>query len=212
MKWIIVWAAALLAYPAAAELRIIDGDTFELDGVTYRLNGVDAPEFGQQCQSKAGLWNCGAEALQALMRITDNAEISCEQVSADPYGRVIGTCTANGKDIAASLVTEGHAWAFVKYSDLYLGQEAEAKAKALGIWSGENQPAWEFREAAWAEAAPKAPDGCPIKGNISENGKIYHAPWSPWYTRTRISLSKGERWFCDEAEAVAAGWRAPHWP
>ncbi|MEL6523706.1 MAG: thermonuclease family protein, partial [Pseudomonadota bacterium] len=32
------------------------------------------------------------------------------------------------------------------------------------------------------------------------------------YKRTKVSEAKGERWFCDEREAVQAGWRAPHWP
>jgi endonuclease YncB( thermonuclease family) len=50
---------------------------------------------------------------------------------------------------------------------------------------------------------------CRIKGNISENGRIYHVPGSAWYERTEISASRGERWFCSEAEAKAAGWRAP---
>ena len=47
-----------------------------------------------------------------------------------------------------------------------------------------------------------------IKGNVSRDGKrIYHAPGQQYYDDTRISLSKGERWFCSEAEAEAAGWR-----
>ncbi len=50
---------------------------------------------------------------------------------------------------------------------------------------------------------------CPIKGNISKTGeRIYHTPWSPWYSRTKINEATGERWFCDESEAAAAGWRA----
>jgi endonuclease YncB( thermonuclease family) len=48
---------------------------------------------------------------------------------------------------------------------------------------------------------------CLIKGNISANGKIYHLPGSDSYDRTQIDESKGERWFCSEAEARAAGWR-----
>jgi len=49
---------------------------------------------------------------------------------------------------------------------------------------------------------------CNIKGNISSSGeKIYHTPSSPWYSRTKISTSKGERWFCSEDEARRAGWR-----
>jgi micrococcal nuclease len=53
-------------------------------------------------------------------------------------------------------------------------------------------------------------DGCLIKGNISKNGnRIYHVLDSPSYDRTIIDESKGERWFCTEQHAVAAGWREP---
>ena len=51
---------------------------------------------------------------------------------------------------------------------------------------------------------------CVIKGNINSRGeRIYHTPSSPWYSQTRISPLRGERWFCSEEEARAAGWRAP---
>ena len=47
-----------------------------------------------------------------------------------------------------------------------------------------------------------------IKGNIGAGGEgIYHVPGSPYYARTEIDESKGERWFCTVAEAVEAGWR-----
>ena len=50
--------------------------------------------------------------------------------------------------------------------------------------------------------------GCVIKGNISSSGeRIYHVPGQRYYDKTLIHLSKGERWFCTEQEAVAAGWR-----
>ena len=49
---------------------------------------------------------------------------------------------------------------------------------------------------------------CDIKGNISASGEhIYHVPGQRYYDVTRISPGKGERWFCSEAEARAAGWR-----
>lgn len=52
-------------------------------------------------------------------------------------------------------------------------------------------------------------EDCRIKGNISyQTGeRIYHVPGGRWYTRTKINESKGERWFCSEEEARAAGWR-----
>ncbi|MFO0227392.1 MAG: thermonuclease family protein, partial [Gammaproteobacteria bacterium] len=39
------------------------------------------------------------------------------------------------------------------------------------------------------------------------NGRIYHLPGGAYYARTRIDESRGERWFCSESEARAAGWR-----
>jgi hypothetical protein len=49
---------------------------------------------------------------------------------------------------------------------------------------------------------------CNIKGNVSTRGeRIYHVPGQKYYNDTRISDSHGERWFCSEEEARAAGWR-----
>jgi len=57
-------------------------------------------------------------------------------------------------------------------------------------------------------ANDNAPGGCLIKGNISGSGEhIYHAPGGRFYDATKIDPSKGQRWFCTEAEARAAGWR-----
>lgn len=54
-----------------------------------------------------------------------------------------------------------------------------------------------------------SPVACNIKGNISytTGEKIYHLPGCPYYDATIINEAKGERWFCTEAEAQAAGWR-----
>ena len=52
--------------------------------------------------------------------------------------------------------------------------------------------------------------GCGIKGNISvtTGERIYHMPGQKYYFETRINWwSRGERWFCSEADARAAGWR-----
>ncbi len=53
-----------------------------------------------------------------------------------------------------------------------------------------------------------SPSACNIKGNINARGEhIYHMPGQEYYDRTLITTRKGERWFCSEEEAVAAGWR-----
>lgn len=195
------------ATAAVSDVRVVDGDTLEIDGTVYRLNGIDAPEHGQRC----GTWNCGTEATDALVEIVKGREVGCDPVSEDGYGRIIATCYADGVDIGGEMIDKGMAWAFLRYSDAYVANELNAKSEEEGVWSGNFQAPWDYREQRWKNASEKAPNGCPIKGNISQNGRIYHTPWSPWYARTRINSSKGERWFCSEAEAIAAGWRAPRW-
>jgi len=81
------------------------------------------------------------------------------------------------------------------------------------VWQAETETPWDFRAHKWDSAIQSVPDRrCPIKGNINDKGeRIYHAPWSPWYAKTNVNIEHGERWFCDEAEAVSAGRRAPYW-
>ena len=55
-----------------------------------------------------------------------------------------------------------------------------------------------------------APDSrCNIKGNVSHNNgeRISHVTGQKYYEQTVITPSRGERWFCSEAEAQKAGWR-----
>jgi hypothetical protein len=49
---------------------------------------------------------------------------------------------------------------------------------------------------------------CIIKGNLNRNGeRIYHLPGQLNYAHVNMKKSLGERWFCTEAAAEAAGWR-----
>ena len=52
---------------------------------------------------------------------------------------------------------------------------------------------------------------CRIKGNVSaqKNTKIYHCPNFPSYATTDVNTYEGDRWFCTESEAIAAGFRKP---
>jgi len=188
--------------------RVIDGDTIDIAGERVRLEGIDAPETAQTCpRSDTGAWACGKGATQALRKLIAGQEVGCQRRGTDKYGRVLGVCFVAGRDINAQMVRDGYAWAFVKYSRSYVHEEAEARAMRAGIWQGNAEPAWDFRAKRWAGAEQEAPQGCAIKGNVSANGHIYHMPWSPWYGRVRIDERKGERWFCNESEALAAGWR-----
>lgn len=191
----------------------VDGDTLAVGGVRVRLEGIDAPEASQVCTDARGAtWPCGAEAQRALAQLVANTIVSCEERGLDRYKRLLGVCRAGATEVNAELVRRGLAWAFIRYSQSYAAVEAEARRAKAGIWSGQAQPAWEYRAARWQEAdiTGDAPKGCPIKGNVTASGRIYHLPWSPWYDRINMDVSKGKRWFCSEDEAVSAGWRPAH--
>jgi hypothetical protein len=49
------------------------------------------------------------------------------------------------------------------------------------------------------------PEGCDIKGNVGNNYKFYYLPEHENYPNVEID-KKGDRWFCTEDEALAAGW------
>ena len=136
--------------------------------------------------------------------------VQSAKVTQDVYGRVVAICYAGEIDLGEAMVLDGYAWAIAKYSDIYVEQEKLAKLRGVGVWQGAAQPAWECRSARRTPAVQKPPDGCTIKGNISKRGKIYHLQQTSSYAKIRISPSRGERWFYTEAEAQAAGWRAPH--
>lgn len=53
---------------------------------------------------------------------------------------------------------------------------------------------------------------CRIKGNVSKRNndeKIYHCPNWRDYDRTEVNHKEGDRWFCSETDAIAAGFRKP---
>ncbi len=194
--------------PVTGHVRVIDGDTIAIGETRIRLEGIDAPEFAQTCQRKwFGWWACGTAATSALTNMIGDKSVTCEPRGLDKYGRTLAVCFIDGRDLNAQMVRQGYAWAFVRYSSSYVKEEALAKAEGLGIWQGELMPAWEFRAKRWAAAEQQTPEGCAIKGNVTKHGRIYHMPWSPWYAQIRIEADKGKRWFCTEAEAIAAGWR-----
>ena len=91
----------------------------------------------------------------------------------------------------------------------YTSIEREARAAKTGIWAaGEPERPSEFRAKVWEEAKRRAPDGCPIKGQVAGSARTYVLPWSPDYERVRVQRARGERWFCSEPEAAAAGFKA----
>jgi endonuclease YncB( thermonuclease family) len=203
------WAGVRPPGALAGSAEVIDGDTIDVGGQRVRLEGIDAPETAQTCGGRwMGSWKCGLAASQALSRLIGDANVTCARHGGDKYGRIIAVCSVGGEELNAAMVRLGMAWAFIKYSTRYVELEAAAKASKAGVWQGDAEAPWIYREHRWQAAGQTAPGGCAIKGNVTGNGQIYHTPWSPWYSKVRVDAAKGERWFCSEAEAQKAGWRA----
>lgn len=132
---------AMGATPVAAQ-RVVDGDTIDLSGTRWRLWGVDAPESRQTCRDG---WPAGEEATLALRLLVAKGSITCEERGRDRYRRVIGLCKANGQDLGAAMVSAGMAWAFIRYSSDYIGQEKAAINARLGIHVHDCIKAWDWR-------------------------------------------------------------------
>jgi endonuclease YncB( thermonuclease family) len=204
---------------------VIDGDTIEIGGERVRFHGIDAPESDQLCEDRKGQdYRCGAVSANALDKfLAKSRPARCDFVDRDQYGRFVGNCyRADGVNIAASLVRSGLALDWPRYSNgLYADEQRAAKAERIGLWQGKFTQPWEWRAqqrepVVQEQPAPvsslfnaPAASACDIKGNISKTGeRIYHVPGQKFYEKTKISEGKGERWFCSEADAIVAGWRA----
>jgi endonuclease YncB( thermonuclease family) len=211
--------------------RVTDGDTLEValasGPITVRMGNIDAPEVRQP-------W--GRNAAEALSELVLHQEVAIEVLAQDRYERLVAVVYVGDESINRRLVEQGHAWAYRQYLEdpAICVLEYEARVASQGLWSGDAVAPWEWRsnagaftdyrddtvadclaatgESTLARSTTPAREGsgqCDIKGNISDNGRIYHVPGSPSYAATRIDESRGERWFCSEEEARAAGWRAP---
>ena len=127
----------------ASRVRVIDADTVDIDGVRWRLHGIDAPESRQTCRAWGRTWNCGAAATAALMSRAEG--MSCEGSDTDRYGRSIGVCSSGGVDLNAWLVANGLALAYRRYAEDYVDEEAEARAERRGVHSGAFVAPWDWR-------------------------------------------------------------------
>jgi endonuclease YncB( thermonuclease family) len=194
--------------PLQGRAEAIGGDLVRVAGTAVRLAGIEAPELQQSCGAGARRYRCGAAAQVALGKLVNGRTLACAVSGADSAGRPLATCTRGQLDIGGELVRQGHAFAGSGLFAGYAGFERQARHSKLGIWAaGDVERPAEFRAKVWDEAKRRAPDGCPIKGLVTGEGRVYVLPWSPDYDRGRIQKVRGERWFCSEREAEAAGFK-----
>ena len=149
----------LAVFPAsqgwAAGTIVRDGGTLQLADVTYRLDGIDAPELDQMCiDDHADAWACGVEARDQLSRLIDSHQVRCEDLGSGTLKkRHIGICTLEGESVSLNqlLVRQGFALSglVLNFEPAARGRfgedETAAKDNRRGLWKGCFVAPQEFR-------------------------------------------------------------------
>lgn len=218
----LLFAVIAISSPADAQMltgtaTATDGDSLVVGSQRVRLFGIDAPELDQTCATDGNAWQCGADAKQQLHELVTGQRVDCQITGTDQYGRSLGRCSTEFLQLNEAIVELGWAVAYREYSQDYVEAEERAKLRKAGIWNSTftmpsshrlaNAPT---RSEPALEALPSRPQqsnqsfsGCTIKGNRNRRGQwIYHLPGMPYYEQTRA-----EEFFCNEAQARAAGYR-----
>jgi micrococcal nuclease len=209
-------SAAIGGEEEGTVVRVVDGDTIDVQigGVVERVRyvGIDTPEtvhpnkplecYGKEASAKNTELVMGRE----VRLVRDVSE-------RDTYDRLLRYVYVGEVFVNEALVRGGYAHAYtyppdVAHDALFVEAEREAREREAGLWSSACAEVPENPAAADTPQSASAGTGCSIKGNINAEGeKIFHVLGCGSYAKTVVKESDGERWFCTEAEAVAAGWR-----
>jgi endonuclease YncB( thermonuclease family) len=235
-------AAALLlnmvaASPGFAAGAIVrDGGTVEVAGVTYRLDGIDAPDVDQMCiDDHADAWACGAEARDHLTGLIGSRQVGCQDlgIGTTYKRRHIGICTVEGESNSLNqlLVAQGFALNFEPYArSQFKADETEARNARRGLWKGCFAAPQDFRwgkkdgallgdscrtdkdkeiRAALFPDDLAMPQGCSIKASFAVRARVTGkvGVYHLQGCRSYPALTKPDRWFCSEEDAQAAGFR-----
>ncbi|MGM0804252.1 MAG: thermonuclease family protein [Bacillota bacterium] len=193
--------------------KVVDGDTIKVrvDGKleTVRFLLVDTPESVHPSKPVQPFSKEASTYTQGILKDA-NVELELGIGERDKYGRLLAYVFADGQSVQENLLKHGLARvAYVfepntKYVDQYDRIQKQAQKEGVGIWSVENyvqEEGYIFDEEAQPEIATN--QECTIKGNINSSGdKIYHLESGRYY-----KITKPEKWFCTEREAVDSGFR-----
>jgi endonuclease YncB( thermonuclease family) len=235
-SFILLLAVFSASQSLAAGAIVRDGGTIQVAGVTYRLDGIDAPELDQLCVDEhADAWACGIEARDQLANLIGGRQVRCEDLGLGTTykKRHIGICTVEGESASLNqlLVRQGLALNFEPYArGRFREDEIAAKDNRRGLWKGcfvaPEQFRWgrkdgallgdscrpdkdrEIRAVLFPEE-PAMPSGCPIKGKFALRARVTDnvGVYHLQACRSYPALTRPDRWFCSEEDAQAAGFR-----
>lgn len=198
-----------------------------------RIVGVDAPEKGECYTSEATNRLIGLAQGKAVILETGSSDERDSFGRLLHYLR-IGDTDIGATLIREGFVRSFKKYPHPRF-EIYNGMEEAAMREQKGLWSAckeqeqeEQAPAPQPVQqntlpapttsgggggnpsATPPEDQPPPPEEqeCVIKGNVnSKKEKIYHFPGCQAYNKTKVQAHEGDRWFCTEAEASAAGFR-----
>ena len=143
-------AAAVQSQELAGMATAVNADHLEINGVTFALFGIDAPEPDQAGACFAGrrFYGCYDNALRQLETLLSFGPVTCTPAE-EPglLGVPYMICTAFGEDIGEEMVLSGFAFAFRQQTDRYVEAEESARAAGVGLWQPgiRFDPPWDWR-------------------------------------------------------------------
>lgn len=99
---------ALILAASQGEVYVARGDMLVIAGTPVRLHGIDLPA-GPRPQANS--------ARAEMQRIVQDHVVTCRVSTERVANHRLATCMADGEDIAAELVSRGHALDCERYSD-----------------------------------------------------------------------------------------------
>ena len=127
------------------EIKIIDGDTINLNNEKIRFTGIDTPELKQTCNKNNEIIYCGIQARQLLINKIGKNKVNCVKEGKDQYKRTLAECFVNDLSLSSYLVKNGYAFAYRKYSKKFIKDEDYARINSLGMWSMNFEFPWDYR-------------------------------------------------------------------
>lgn len=146
MKKLLILLLLLTGCGSVTDLEVLDGDTFIMDGTTYRLAFLDCPEMAQPFGPQA------KEFTEQFLENEENIEII--ELDIDIYGRTIAIIVSSSGVLNEILIREGFAWVYFSSDANLISLQDAAESTGLNIWSDSNPtPPWEFRKSS-SQASP----------------------------------------------------------
>lgn len=136
--------------------NVLSGSVFKIKGVFVKLYGIAAPVPNQTCLDKRSAeYNCGHSAQLKLQKLLAGKVLICVPVTQYSPTKMVATCSYNGYDIGASMVSVGWALADRRVTQAYVPYEKEARSKSLGLWAGKFVAPWEYERPVSVKAPQK---------------------------------------------------------